>query len=311
MAPAPKVPQLCLSNASKKSWEDARAHRSVQGQNLLPPSVRKGYRLTKDDWAYLGAVRRPDPLLAYLCPKFSKPSAKGVPVISGHKNLVSYASHLQDHIQSSAHTMRPLSHAVNGLFCYKFAVAEAREAVMKGDGAKVLSLLDQVDGLSAFTWAAMEDTADCLARSNADAVRKLRSLWLDHADLPSEVREGIKQVPVVRGLIPPERNVEYSAPVCGDELQRFYDEAYSRSKATRALHSKQGQFRAPQVKRKNPQQGGGQPKKAKSGSHSSQSRQQSGRGGAKGTSRRPRRGHSSSQQKRGGGKGKQGGKQPS
>ena len=309
VAPSPKLPTLQLSNASCRSWDDARQHRSVRAQNLLAPSVRKGYRLTKDDWAYLGAVRRPDPLLSYLT-SAAKPSSKGVQTLTGHKNLVSYVGHLQDTIQASAHTMRPLSHAISGLFSIQKCALAARDAVGRGDGDTILKLLDQVDGLCCFSWAAAEDVADCLARSNSDMARKLRELWVDQADLPANIRDAIKQVPIERGHIPPEKNVEFSAPICGEQLPKLYDEAYQRSKASQSLHRKQSQFKAPQIKRKNSKQGGFAAKKAKRASvqQGSQGGQQQGQASfsQKSSRWRSNRRQKSSTNRRGGGGGTKG-----
>ena len=259
----PSIPvqqPLALSNTTKDAWTESREHRSMRSQNLLPPSVRKGYRLTRDDWAFLGAVRRPDDMLTHLT-KSTKVSAKGVHSLTGHKNLISLASYLQENIQFTAHTMRPLAHAISASFCLKQFSEEIQKAVAKGDAAKILETSQRLLGIGTFIWSALEDTSECLARGNADAVRKLRDLWLEHATLPHEVREGIRQLPVVRGNIPAERNAEFAAPLVGDDINKLYDQAYKRAKASQALYKRQAQFKPATIKRKGDGQNSGNAKK--------------------------------------------------
>lgn len=262
---APQQTVLRLSNASREAWETSRSHRSMKDQNLLSPSVRKGYRLTKDDWAFLGAVRRPDDLLVHLARGrgTAKTSTKGVPSLQGHKNLTARATDLHEQVQFSAHLMRPITHGISGTFCLKNLSERLATAAQSGNRTSVLESAKDILGVATFIWSALEDASECLGRFNSDAVRKLRELWLDQASLPTEVGEGLKQIPVTRGTIPAERNAEFTAPLVGEELPRMYDLAYHRSKASQALYRKQKQFKPPVVKRKNPGSGGPQAKKGK------------------------------------------------
>ena len=73
----PSLPEIMipLPKEIKKSIVEARKHRSTK-LPLLPPLVRRGYRIPRDDWAMLGAVRCPDRIFdTYTSTKWS---ARGV-----------------------------------------------------------------------------------------------------------------------------------------------------------------------------------------------------------------------------------------
>ena len=60
---APPTPEVTipLPDEMKGFVTEARKHRTTK-LPLLPPLVRKGYRIPREDWAMLGAVRRPTPV---------------------------------------------------------------------------------------------------------------------------------------------------------------------------------------------------------------------------------------------------------
>ena len=65
-----------LPRGVRDAWEEARRPHANRPLPLTPQTVRRGYRLPRDDWAFLGAFRRPDPLLASF--SATKDSTKGV-----------------------------------------------------------------------------------------------------------------------------------------------------------------------------------------------------------------------------------------
>ena len=102
-----------LPRGVRDTWDEARCPHATRPLLLTPQTVRRGYHLPRDDWAFLGAVRRPDPLLASF--SNTKDSAKGVPVLQGHKNVMDHVAFLHDTIHAIAHAQRPLTHSVQAL----------------------------------------------------------------------------------------------------------------------------------------------------------------------------------------------------
>ena len=72
--PAPDI-TIPLPKEIQTMVLEARKHRMGR-MPLLPPLVRKGYRVPKEDWAMLGAIRRPDRIFDTY--SNVKKSAKGV-----------------------------------------------------------------------------------------------------------------------------------------------------------------------------------------------------------------------------------------
>ena len=56
-----------IPDSFRKLWEASRKSSSVVSGSIVPPLIRKSYRLPPEDWAYLGAIRRPDFILKKTC----------------------------------------------------------------------------------------------------------------------------------------------------------------------------------------------------------------------------------------------------
>ena len=72
-------------------------------------------------------------------------------------------------------------HANSGSFCLKQFAQKLLTAAQAGDENKVVDIAKNLMGVGSFIWSAMEDTAECLAMSNADCVPYLRDTWLEQA----------------------------------------------------------------------------------------------------------------------------------
>ena len=220
-APASDLPTLRLSHTSRESWERARTQGSTSTPEVLPPSVRRGYRLSSEDWAFLGAVRCPDDPLTASLPNTvgDEPNEWSLP---GPKRLRQLAECLHDQVQFTAQAMRPLSHAIQGMFCIPQLIAELQTAVLRGQASRTNQVNRELSGVNTFVWSALEDLADSMGRFNSNAVRHLRGLWLDKSSLPTETREELCQRPITRGRVPADRNSVYTAPLIGGFIPDLY-----------------------------------------------------------------------------------------
>ena len=73
----------------------------------------------------------------------------------------------------------------------------------------LMQLLNQICLLAQYNLTATTDAADCLARLNAEAARKLRNVWLDSSRLPQDVKDGVKLALIEPGSTPLERGVKF------------------------------------------------------------------------------------------------------
>jgi hypothetical protein len=215
--------------------KDARKHRTRN--SFIPPTVRKGYKVPKEDWAFLGAVRRPDRIFEAFCK--TKKGSKGVHQLQD-ANAAMIATNLQDAIQSSAHTMRPVSAGYQSASTMHDLLLQAKELDTSG---RMGPLLDQLSLLAQYNLTAMADAANCLARFNAESARRLRSVWLDHSRLPEEVKDSVKTSPICEGQVPPERGMEFTAPIAGEPLKVAHEHACDRAKADKLLAHKSAALR--------------------------------------------------------------------
>ena len=94
-------------------WTEARKSRAGKPVPLVPAAVRASYRLPPDDWAFFGAVRRPDESLLEHCR--TKPSARQVPVLQRSTDGMAFDSFLSDVVQATAHLARPLAHGAHAV----------------------------------------------------------------------------------------------------------------------------------------------------------------------------------------------------
>jgi hypothetical protein len=222
------------------SSRQSRAKKAV----LLSPAVRKGYRVPRQDWAFLGAVRRPDRILEAYCK--TKKSAKGVHQLQDQGAAALATAH-QETAQATAHILRPLS------MCYQSA-ATVHDLVLQLRGIStdptMIEFLDKIGQLAQYNLTAAADAADCTTRLNAEALRRLRAVWIDASRLPDEVKDAVKAAPVAPGVVPTERGTEFTAPIAGEALKQHHDMACARVKAEQLLAKRAALHKAGPTKRK-------------------------------------------------------------
>lgn len=169
----------------------------------------------------MGALRRPDDPLAAHLPNVDvdETSEWSLP---GPKRLRQLADCLHDQAQFTAQAMRPLSHAIQGIFCIPQLVADLQTAPHGGQASKANQINRELTGVNTFVWSALEDLADSMGRFNSKDVCHLRDLWLDRSSLSSETREDLRQRPIARGRVPADRNSIYTAPLIGGLTPDLY-----------------------------------------------------------------------------------------
>ena len=91
----PTFPLLRLSQTSRQAWMQARTLGPVCHSDLLSPTVRTSYPIPSEDWAFLGAVRHPDDVLAEAT-DVAQCSPEGVPFLAGPRRLGQLSSCLHD-----------------------------------------------------------------------------------------------------------------------------------------------------------------------------------------------------------------------
>ena len=111
--PKPSQPKLPLPQTMRDIWTEARKTRTGKPVPLVPSAVRATYRLPPDDWAFFGAIRRPDESLLEHCR--TKPSARQVPVLQRSADGMAFDSFLSDIVQATAHLARPLAHGAHAV----------------------------------------------------------------------------------------------------------------------------------------------------------------------------------------------------
>ena len=326
-APQPEL-TIPLPDEVLRSVAEARQHRTGK-LPLLNPVVRKGYRIPKDQWAVLGAVRRPDRIFDTYATV--KKNARGVSLLEDQKAAAAASLH-QETAQATAHILRPIGIA------HQAAAAAARltEATKAafGEGAPIpeghsltsytFENLSKISELARYSLTAASDAADCIARLNADALRRLRATWLDASRLPNEIKEAVKGAPIESGSVPQQKGVEFTAPIAGECLTKEHSEMVSRVKAQNLLVKQRDVFKRGTGQKRRGQPGSSQPS-WKRGRQDFPSQGGRGQGGRQGQQNRPGRGgqrnqrggrsdrggHSSTQPKNNQGKGQpqgQGGK---
>ncbi len=222
----------------------ARNHKTSKS-SLLPPTVRKGYRIPRHDWAALGAVRRPDKILEAYCR--TKKSAKGVHQLQDHHAAIQ-AAFYQDTAQATAHTIRPMALSYQSAATMHDLTQQAQEVTSKINDPNmpfIEDCLTKIAQLARYTLTAAADSVDCVARLNADALKRLRAVWLDQSKLPDEVKDAVKASPITSGTPPTATGVEFTTPIAGEVLKQQHDMACARAKAEQLLYKKAGAFRRP------------------------------------------------------------------
>jgi hypothetical protein len=226
----------------REVFKDARKFRTSR-RAMLPPTVRKSYRVPREDWAFLGAVRRPDRILESYSK--TKKNSKGLHHLQD-ANHSSLASAFQDAVQSSAHTVRPVSASYQSAAAIYDMSLHTQQLLQDGDFAQVRDNLQRMALMAQYSLTASIDAADCLARFNSDSACRLRSVWIDHSRLPDDIKDAVRIAPIVEGTVPAERGREFTAPIVGEALKSAHEQAYSRAKADKLLSQKSASMQKPQ-----------------------------------------------------------------
>jgi hypothetical protein len=152
----------------------ARRHKA-QKSSLLLPTVLKGYRVPRQDWAFLGAVRQPDKLLFH---QFQDQSTATLAI-----------SH-QDTAQATAHAVWPISLAYQSAETIHDLAVQAQELARDSDMDNLVLIVEHLEKISLLTQyslMAAADSVDCVSHLNADNLKKLRGVWLDQSQLLDDV----------------------------------------------------------------------------------------------------------------------------
>ena len=124
----------------------------------------------------------------------------------------------------------------------------SRQPTQVGD-YHLFELLDQISLMAQYNITATVDAADCLARLNAEATRKLCNVWLDSSHLPQDVKDGVKQTAIEPSVPPMEKGLEFTTPITGDSLKRHHDQACDRARAEKLLSRKAATFQKPALQK--------------------------------------------------------------
>ena len=95
-----------LPKAIKEVWENARQPRRLAE---IPIAVKQCYRMPPQDWAFLGAVRRPDEALLPYCKGKFRDSVKGPVLVHKDKGLEKLDSQWSDTIVDTTNAVRPVA----------------------------------------------------------------------------------------------------------------------------------------------------------------------------------------------------------
>ena len=212
-----------LPRAIRDAWENARQPRRLAE---VPMAVKHCYRLSPQDWAYLGATRRPDEALLPYCRGKYKDSSRGPVLIHKDKGLESLDAQWADTIAQSAHAVRPVAMTLTAANQATQLLSAVKQHLTASDAPQ--RVLDTVDAARQCTLLAVEgavDAADCLARQNAGALRSLRQSWVEAAQLPENTRKQVLAAGLTGGVPPTDKTKPFSAPLVGEPLTKSLEEA--------------------------------------------------------------------------------------
>ena len=230
--PKSSQPKLPLPQTMRDIWSEARKTRAGKPAPLVPAAVRASYRLPPDDWAFFGAIRRPDESLLEHCR--TKPSARQVPVLQRSADGMAHDSFLSDVVQATAHLARPLAHGAHAVTMVSSTISVIMQLMPEmPEDLKVL-LKQSLDSLRLAT-TVFCDTTDCAARLNAHSLRTLRNTWIEAANVPLDVKLRAKNSNLVPGVPPEGLRMEFTAPLVGESLKAEVGEAVERNKRSKVL----------------------------------------------------------------------------
>ena len=261
--PAPAQVEVPLDVRYKLAWEEARRTRS-RPFRPIPPAVHRMYRIPPNDWAELGAVRRPDVSLSSSC---STETVGGHPVLAHRdRGLRARDSLLHEDIQATAHLARPISYIGQAVGCIReaFETFRTQASQSRPETEHDLALAALVHKMLGLAGDASADVMDGLARLNSLRLRTLRDSWLDASSFDPDLVKRAKEADLIGGEAPTNPRAEFTAPLCGPSFQAVCDDAFQRKKQLDLLHQQGKGFKKPSKqasqKRKAQGQGGKAPK---------------------------------------------------
>ena len=226
----------------KSVWDTSRKNTSVIRGPLVPSVVRKCYKLTPEEWSYLGPVRRPDFILQNSC--YTVKNKAGV------HNLKDYNANKVCSIYDK------VAHTATHLFRTDCVTAQASETALgilkqlsklmsKNTDPQIKSMFEELTNCVRLGGTAAQHNADGLARLNAFCIRGLRSEWLAKSSLQSDIKEKVSKAPVCEGNVSSSESVQFVAPIVGSILKSELDQQYEIKKKTDALKKKTDSFKRP------------------------------------------------------------------
>ena len=188
-----------LPMAIREVWNSARQPKVRMAE--IPIAVRQCYRMTPQDWAFLGAVRRPDEALLPYCKGKYRDSTKGPVLAHKDKGLERLESLLSDTITDTTHAVRPVALTFSAANQASQLLSTVRDHLISS--AAPQNILDAVDSAKQCAVLAVEgsvDAADCLAQQNAVALRSLRQAWVEASTLPENTKKQVLNTALAGGI---------------------------------------------------------------------------------------------------------------
>ena len=220
----------------RRLWEDARRART-RPLAELSQTVRQCYRVPPDDWAFLGARRRPDDALVAHCRGRVKETSKGTILTHNEKSQEKLDQVLADTVATGAHMGRPLAFAVSAADQVGSQLEQARTLLASVSGVPdtVFWYLDNASRCAGLALEAVMDVTETVARQNAGACRRLRESWVEASTLPEAVKRQVLATDVVGGMAPSDPSAKFSAPLVGEVLPAALEAAVDSAKQHVAL----------------------------------------------------------------------------
>ena len=253
-----------IPEAIKNMWSTARRQKYAKPYKLVPPVTLQSFRVPPEDWAFLGAIRRPDETLK--AHSTVQVNARQVPVLQHkEKSSTTLDSFADTVVQATAHSTRPLVHGIHAIRA-AFNLVEHLLSIAGSVTHEQLALFEAAKNMLRLASSATVEVSEAQARLNSYALRMLRDSWVESSRLPDAVKTRVKAAELVGGVPPDRERVEFVAPLVGDVLQGEYEEAFQSQRRMDTLAKKAAAFTkkpAPQKRAANKQFGGPKQKQAK------------------------------------------------
>ena len=173
----PQNVQLPISDAVKDIWTKARGLKFTKPYKVVPPATLQSFRLPPADWAFLGAVRRPDETLR-LHSNVTL-NQRQVPVLKHkEKSATELDSLCETIVQSTAHTSRPVVHSIHAIKA-GYEMLQHTISTFQSITSDKLTWFEAVKNMMRHTSTAVVEATEAQARLNAYTLRKLRDSWTE------------------------------------------------------------------------------------------------------------------------------------